>query len=251
MHTEINITGAKILLELPFGLTITETQVNMWLVMALITGVCIWLTHDLKVKPTSKRQIIAEFIVGMAYSFVEGNMGKRFKSYTPFIAALFSLAMVCSLSSLVGLYAPTSDLNTTIGWALVVFVLITYYKIKSNGPLGYAKSLTEPIFIMLPMNIIGEFSTPISMAFRLFGNIASGSVISALVYAALAWLNGVVLGWLPGFLGEWAEMFPILQLGLPAILSIYFDIFSSVLQAFIFCMLTMLYIASAAQTEEA
>lgn len=251
MHTQVDIHGAKILLELPFGITITETQVNMWIVMALITGVCIWLTHDLKVKPTSKRQIIAEFIVNTVYNFVEGNMGKKFRNFTPFIAALFSLAMVCSLSSLLGMYAPTSDLNTTLGWALVVFVMITYYKIKSNGVFGYAKSLTEPIFIMTPMNIIGEFSTPISMAFRLFGNIASGSVISALVYAALAWFNGVVFGWLPGFLGEWADMFPILQLGLPAILSLYFDIFSSVLQAFIFCMLTMLYIASAAETEEA
>ncbi|MBQ8623853.1 MAG: F0F1 ATP synthase subunit A [Oscillospiraceae bacterium] len=251
MHTQIEITGAKILLELPFGLTITETQVNMWIVMALITGVCIWLTHDLKVKPTSKRQIIAEYLVNLVTNFVEGNMGKKFKSYTPFVAALFSLAMCCSLISLLGMYSPTSDLNTTIGWALIVFFIITYYKIKTNGPLGYAKSLTEPIFIMTPMNIIGEFSTPISMAFRLFGNVASGSVISALVYAALAWLNGVIFGWLPGFLGEWADLFPILQLGLPAVLSLYFDIFSSVLQAFIFCMLTMLYIASAAQTEEA
>ncbi len=251
MHTQVEITGAKILLELPFGITITETQVNMWIVMALITGVCIWLTHDLKVKPTSKRQIIAEFIVNMAYSFVEGNMGKKFKKFTPFVAALFSLAMVCSLSSLLGMYAPTSDLNTTLGWALVVFVMITYYKIRSSGFWGYAKGLTEPIFIMTPMNIIGEFSTPISMAFRLFGNIASGSVISALVYAALAWLNGVIFGWLPGFLGEWADLFPILQLGLPAVLSLYFDIFSSILQAFIFCMLTMLYIASAAEPEEA
>ncbi len=247
----IEITGAKILFELPFGITITETQVNMWIVMALIIGVCAWLTHDLKVKPTSKRQIIAEYIVTMVYNFVEGNMGKKFRNYTPFIAALFSLAMFSSLISLLGMYAPTSDLNTTIGWALVVFVLITYYKLKTNGVLGYAKSLCDPIFVMLPMNIIGEFSTPISMAFRLFGNVASGAVVSTLVYAALAWLNGLLFGWLPGILGEIGEKLPILQLGLPAILSIYFDVFSSVLQAFIFCMLTMLYIASAADTSDA
>lgn len=247
----IEITGAKILFELPFGITITETQVNMWIAMALITGVCIWLTHGMKVKPTSRRQIIAEYLVTLVTNFVEENMGKKFKRYTPFIAALFSLALVSSLLSLVGLYAPTSDFNTTAGWALVVFVLITYYKIKSNGFLGYAKSLTEPVFVMLPMNIIGEFSTPISMAFRLFGNVASGAVVSTLVYAALAWLNNLVLGWLPGVLGEMAQKLPILQLGLPAILSLYFDIFSGILQAFIFCMLTMLYIASAAQTDEA
>lgn len=246
---EIEVTGAKILLELPLGITITETQVNMWLVMAAIAAVCIWLTHDLKVRPTSKRQIVAEYIVKTAENFVISNMGAGWKRFVPYIAALFSLAMFCSLSSLLGMYPPTSDLNTTAGWAIMTFVMITYYKIKTNGALGYAKSLTEPIFIMTPMNILGEFATPLSMAFRMFGNVASGTVVSALVYAALAVANNALFGWLPGILGEMGEKLPILQLGLPAILSLYFDVFSGVLQAFIFCMLTMLYIASAAEKE--
>ncbi len=246
---EIEVTGAKILFELPFGITITETQVNMWIVMAAITALCIWLTHDLKVRPTSKRQIIAEYIVKTAENFVTSNMGAKWKWFVPYIAALFSLAMFCSLSSLLGMYPPTSDLNTTAGWAIMTFVMITFYKIKTNGPLGYAKSLTEPIFIMTPMNILGEIATPLSMAFRMFGNVASGTVVSALVYAALAVANNALFGWLPGILGEMGEKLPILQLGLPAILSLYFDVFSGVLQAFIFCMLTMLYIASAAETE--
>lgn len=246
---EIEVTGAKILFELPFGITVTETQVNMWIVMAAITALCIWLTHDLKVRPTSKRQIIAEYIVKTAENFVTSNMGAKWKWFVPYIAALFSLAMFCSLSSLLGMYPPTSDLNTTAGWAIMTFVMITFYKIKTNGPLGYAKSLTEPIFIMTPMNILGEIATPLSMAFRMFGNVASGTVVSALVYAALAVANNALFGWLPGILGEMGEKLPILQLGLPAILSLYFDVFSGVLQAFIFCMLTMLYIASAAETE--
>ena len=246
---EIEVTGARILFELPFGITITATQVNMWLVMAGIAIFCAWLTHDLKVKPTSKRQIIAEYLVKTVENFVTGNMGQKWKWFVPYIAALFSLAMFSSLISLLGMYPPTSDLNTTAGWAIVTFVLITFYKIKSNGFFGYAKGLTEPIFVMTPMNILGEFATPISMAFRMFGNVASGTVVSALVYAALAAANTAVFGWLPGFLGEWAAKFPILQLGIPAVLSLYFDVFSGVLQAFIFCMLTMLYIASAAETE--
>ena len=102
---------------------------------------------------------------------------------------------------------------------------------------------------MTPMNILGEIATPMSMAFRMFGNVASGTVVSALVYAALAAANSALFGWLPGILGEMGEKLPILQLGLPAVLSLYFDVFSGVLQAFIFCMLTMLYIASAAETE--
>lgn len=246
---EIEVTGAKILLELPFGITITETQVNMWIVMAAIAGVCIWLTHDLKVRPTSKRQIIAEFLVKTAEKFVTGNMGLKWKWFVPYVAALFSLAMFSSLISLLGMFAPTGDLNTTLGWAIMTFVLITFYKIRTNGVFGYAKSLTEPIFVMTPMNILGEFATPISMAFRMFGNIASGSVVTALIYAALAAANNALFGWLPGILGEMGEKLPILQLGLPAILSLYFDVFSGVLQAFIFCMLTMLYIASAAETD--
>lgn len=243
---DIEVTGAKILLELPFGISITETQVNMWIVMAVIAGVCIWLTHGLKVKPTSKRQIVAEYIVKTAQNFVENNMGKRFSGFTPYISALFSLALCSCLLSLLGMYPPTSDLNTTLGWALVTFVLITYYKIKTNGFGGYLKGLTEPVFIMTPMNIIGEFATPISMACRMFGNVASGSVISVLVYGALAAANTFLFGWLPGIFGKLGTMFPILQLGIPAILSLYFDVFSGVLQSFIFCMLTMLYIASAA-----
>ena len=143
------------------------------------------------------------------------------------------------------MYPPTSDLNTPIGWAIVVFIMITYYKIKTNGINGYLKGFTEPFAVFTPFNIIGEIATPVSMSFRMFGNASSGVVISTLVYAGLAWLSSVVFQWLPGFLAD----IPILQLGIPAILSIYFDLFSSLLQAFIFCILTMLYISSAASTE--
>lgn len=241
----INITGAKILLRLPFGIVITETQVNMWIVMLVIALLCMWLTHNMQVKPKGKRQVIAEYLVNMVNKFLKDNMGQEFMSFAPFIAALFSLALFSSLCSLFGLYPPTADLNTTLGWAIVVFLMIMFYKLKSNGLLGYLKGLTEPIPVLTPFNIIGEFSTPISMAFRLFGNISTGVVISTLVYAALAWLSSIVLQWLPGVLAD----IPLLQLGLPAILSIYFDLFSSVLQAFIFCMLTMLYVSSAAKND--
>lgn len=241
----VEITGAKILLRLPLGIVITETQVNMWIVMFAIALICKWLTHDLQIKPTKKRQVVAEYLVNISNNFLKENMGEGFLKYTPFIAALFAFASLCSLSSLIGMYPPTSDLNTTLGWSIVVFVMITYYKIKTNGVKGYAKGLTEPFAIMTPFNILGEFSTPISMAFRMFGNAASGVVISTLVYAGLAWLSTIALQWLPGVLAE----IPILQLGIPAVLSIYFDLFSSVLQAFIFCMLTMLYVSSAANKD--
>lgn len=242
----VEITGAKILLRLPFGIVITEAQVNMWIVMIAIIILCKWLTHKLQIKPTGKRQIIAEYLVNMVNNFVKENMGAAYISFAPFIAALFSLALFSSLSSLLGMYPPTADLNSALGWAILVFLMITYFKIKTNGVLGYAKGLTKPFFVMTPFNIIGEFATPISMAFRMFGNVASGVVISTLVYAALAMLSSVVLQWLPSVLAD----IPLLQLGIPAVLSIYFDLFSGVLQAFIFCMLTMLYISMAASTED-
>ena len=243
----ITITGAKIYFRIPIfgGIPITETQVNSLIVLAVITVLCLVLTHNLKVKPTSKRQIIAEWIVETAEKLVRSNMGENFMGYTPFICALLSLSAVSSLLSLVGLYPPTADLNTIAGWALVVFVLITFYKIKTNGFGGYLKGYTKPIAVLTPFNILSEIATPISMTFRHFGNIVSGIVISTLVYAALAAASNALFSWLPGILGS----IPFLQVGIPAILSIYFDVFSSLMQAFIFSMLTMLYIANAASSD--
>lgn len=239
----VEITGAKILLRLPFGILITETQVNMWIIMLVIAILCKWLTHNLKVKPEGKRQVVAEYLVNMSNKFVISNMGDRFKNFPPFIGTLFAFSLLCNLSGLLGMYPPTADLNTTLGWAIVTFVLIVYYKIKANGLGGYFKGFMEPIPVLAPFNILGEFSTPISMAIRMFGNVSTGVVISTLVYAALAWLSSLVLQWLPGVLSN----IPILQLGIPAVLSIYFDLFSGALQSFIFCMLTVLYIAQASK----
>lgn len=254
---ELEVAGAKIFFSIPIPhlgcITITETEVNTWIVMALITALCIFLTRGLKVRPTGKRQIIAEYIVSTVNNFVKGNMGEKFTGFAPFIAALFSLSAFSSLSSLVGMYPPTSDLSTLLGWALLVFGLITFYKFKANGPIGYLKSYTEPVPVFTPFNIISEIATPISMAFRHFGNIASGGIITSLIYAALAVLSKFVLGWIPLVLnntvGRFLAEIPIFQVGIPAIFSVYFDLFSGVLQAYIFCMLTMMYISSAAETD--
>jgi F-type H+-transporting ATPase subunit a len=120
------------------------------------------------------------------------------------------------------------------GWALLVFILITYYKLK-GGVGNYLKGYFEPIPFFAPLNVIGEIATPISMSFRHFGNILSGSVISALIASALGGLTRSVFGSLGSI--------PFLQVGLPAVLSVYFDVFSGCLQAFIFAMLTMLNIS--------
>ena len=249
MNVEIN--GARIYYTIPIlgGIPITETIVNATLVTVLILAVCWYLTRDLQIRAVSKRQVIAEFLVETAQKFVNDNMGVKFAYYGPFVAALFSASLCSSLLSLVGLFAPTSDLSTTAAWAVMVFVLITYTKIKTGGVGGYLLGFTQPIPVLTPFNILSELATPISMAFRHFGNVVSGSVISSLVYAALAAASHALLSWLPGALGEILGSIPILQVGIPAVLSVYFDLFSSAMQAFIFCMLTTLYIASAAEEE--
>lgn len=245
----LEVTGAKVLFNIPIfgGIPITETIVNTWIVMAMIVGLCLFLTHGMQVHARTKRQVVAEYLVGMVRNMVKNNMGERFMHYVPFVGALFSLAMLSSLISMVGMFSPTGDLSTCVGWAVLVFVVITYYKIRTQHIGGYLKGFTQPVFIMTPLNMISEVATPISMAFRLFGNIASGSVVTLLLYGGLAALSSGILGLIPGAVGEVLSMIPIFQLGIPAILSIYFDLFTSVLQAFIFCMLTMMYIKLACE----
>ena len=243
----VNIQGAPIYFVIPIfgGIPITASLVVTWGVMLVLTLVCIWLTHDLKVKNISKRQAAAEFIVKTAENFVRSNMGAKWAHYTPFIASIFALSLCSSLASLVGLWSPTADVSTTMAWAIVVFVIITATKIRTNGVGGYLKGFCDPIFVMAPFNVLGEVFTPISMAFRHFGNIVSGTVITALVYAALVAANHALFGWLPGAVGEILSAVPFLTVGVPAVISLYFDWFGSFMQAFIFCMLTMMYISTA------
>lgn len=249
----LDISGAKVLFTIPLDIPIlgdlefSETILVSWLVMLIITGLCIWLTHDLKVENISKRQAVAEMLVEMANNFVVGNMGERFKHLVPFVAALFSTSVVSNLISLTGLRSPTADLSTEAAWAVVVFIMITAQKIKTGGVGGYLKGFTEPIPILTPFNILSELATPISMACRHFGNILSGVVINGLIYGALAVASAALLGWLPGVLGDILSQIPILSVGIPAVLSVYFDWFSGFMQAFIFCMLTTMYIANAAE----
>lgn len=250
---EVDISGARVFFTIPTNipilgdLQISETLVVSWIVMALITGLCIWLTHDLKVEKISKRQAVAEMLVEMANKFVIGNAGEKFRKLIPFVAALFATSVVSNLISLIGLRSPTADLSTEAAWAIVVFIMITVQKIKTSGIGGYLKGFTTPIAVMTPFNVLSELATPISLACRHFGNILSGVVINALIYGALALASSKLLGLLPGMLGGVLSQIPILSVGLPAITSVYFDWFSGVMQAFIFCMLTVMYIANAAE----
>ncbi len=243
----ISISGPLIYFTIPTPiqpLTVTESQVNSLAVIISVFWLCIFLTRNLKTRPESKRQIVAEWIVEKTEALVSGNMGGYFTGFPPFVAAIMALSAMSSLLSLFGLFPPTSDLNIVGGWAILVFILITYYKLKC-GPLSYVKSFAQPI-ALTPLNVISEIATPVSMAFRHYGNVLSGSVVSVLVGTALQGLSLKLFEWLPGAIGK----IPFLRVGIPAILSVYFDLFSGCLQAFIFAMLTMLYVANGFAEDE-
>lgn len=187
---EVEINGARIIKvfeNVPlFGrVELTQTLLVSWLVMLIIAGLAIWLGSGLKVTGISRKQAVAEMIYTSLVNFVRGNMGPGFDHYIPLVGAIFVSSVISNLISLLGIWSPTADLMTELAWGLVVFVLITYHKIKASGILSYLKGFLDPIFVLAPINVMSECFTPISMACRHFGNILSGTVISALIYAAL------------------------------------------------------------------
>ena len=195
----VEINGARILATFEnvplFGtVQITQTLAASWLVMIIISALCIWLGSGLKVTGISRKQAVAEMIYNALINFVRGNMGTEFDRYIPLVGTIFVTSVISNLISLLGIWSPTADLMTELAWGLVVFVIITYHKIKASGIVGYLKGFLDPIFILLPINIMSECFTPVSMACRHFGNILSGTVISALIYAALTAANSALFG---------------------------------------------------------
>ncbi len=237
--TEINVSGPKIIASFEvFGVTInfTESILLSWIIIGAVTLLLLWLTKDMKTKNISKRQVLAEWAVTTVYNLVDDTMGKGNRKFAPYIGSLFTFSILGSLISLFGLRSVTADFSVVLTWALITFIWIHATKLRTNGLWGYLKGYASPIPIMLPMNILSEVALPVSMTVRHFGNIASGAIISSLVYFALTSITksiGVAF----------------MTIGIPAVLSLYFDLFSSFMQAFIFIMLTMVNVSSAAETD--
>lgn len=222
----ISVNGPKIVAQFTVGgmpIRLTETIIIQWLVILILTVFIIVITRNMKVVPETKRQALAEMIVGFFTDTVNDTMGGKYKSYIPYIGALFCFSLISSLMSLLGLRSPTADICVTGAWALITFFLVQYNRAKTGKVKGYFKSFIEPLPFMLPFNIIGEFANPLALALRHFCNLVGGMVIGSLIYFAL---------------GKFAIL-------VPAVASLYFDIFSAVMQAYIFIMLTMSYISSA------
>ena len=292
----VNVTGPFIYFEIPLfgGIPITQTTVSSFLLTILLCTAAIWLGKGLKKRPDG-RQVLVEKGIGMMHGMVVETMGAHNAHWTPFIIVLFLSSICGSLIGMTGfLRSTTADLSTTLTWSIMVSVLIWYNNIKNNGFVGWLKGFAEPVVVMTPMNIISEIAQPVSMAFRHFGNVAGGGVITSILYTALATLSALILNLIAasgiavgivllvagagllllgmkkgklglkilsilcgvlGLLGLLQALgilsnIPIFQFGIPAVLSIYFDVFSGFVQALVFSLLSMVYIASACPAPE-
>lgn len=226
--------GPYIVMELPFGIQLSQTVVTTWFLMVIIMVLVILGTRNLQMVP-GKSQIVVEALVGAINGLTAQTMGEKNKQFAPYIGTLIIFIGTSNLAGLFGLRPPTADINTTLGLALITFFMIQGFSMYHKGLVGYVKSFFQPIVFMAPLNIIGELATPVSLSFRLFGNITGGLIMMSLLYGALGSVTEAVLH-IP---------IPILQVGIPAFLHIYFDVFAGLLQSFIFAMLTMVFVSNA------
>ena len=231
-----------------FGNIVTQTTVSLLAVTILLMILGLVASRNLSKRP-GRLQVVTEKLVNMLYGLVEDTMGKHNLHFAPYIGTLFLCSIIGSLIGTTQIFrSTTGDLSVTLAWALVTTGMVWYNNIKNFGFKAWLKGFTEPIVVMTPMNIVSEIAQPLSMAFRHFGNVAGGSVLTMLIYAALAVASKLLFGWLPAVVAEMLP--PVLQAGIPAFLSLYFDFFSGFVQAFVFCLLTMVYVAGACPPPE-
>lgn len=172
-------------------------------------------------------QNVVELIVEKLDGMVGSTMGASAPAFRNYIGTIFIFILVSNISGLFGLRPPTADYGTTLALGLMTFTLITFNKFKHKGAKGVLKGLCDPWPIWAPINVIGDVAVPISLSLRLFANVLSGVVMMALIYGLLGWIAVI-----------W-----------PAALHVYFDLFSGCIQTYVFCMLTMTYIADACSPE--
>ncbi len=229
------------------GNPVTQTTISILAVTLILIAVALIATRRISKRP-GKLQVVTEKLIGMLYGLVEDTMGKHNLKFAPYVGTIFLSSIIGTLIGMTQLFrSVTADLSVTIAWALVTTGMVWYNNIKNFGFRAWLKGFTEPVFIMTPMNIVSEIAQPVSMAFRHFGNVAGGGVLTALIYTVLGTLSNLLLGWIPNAV---ISQIPIFQVGIPAFLSIYFDLFSGFVQAFVFALLTMVYVGGACPPPE-
>ena len=201
---------------------LTTTHVSLVIVTILIMILAVCASRKMKNpdEVPGTFQNILELFVEMLGNMVKGIMGENGIRFVNYISAIFLFILVCNISSLIGLRPPTADYGVTLPLGLITFALVHYNGIKKNKGKHFT-NLFQPLPLLFPINIIGEFAVPLSLSLRLFGNVLSGTVM----------------------MGLWYGLLPLLvKLGIPAALHVYFDVFSGAIQTYVFCMLTMVYV---------
>jgi F-type H+-transporting ATPase subunit a len=183
------------------------------------------LLKKFKVVPKGFQNVI-ELFVEKIYSYCEGYMHGRAKELAPYIGMLALYLGLANCIELIGLRPPTTNISTTFAMAIITFMLINYYGVKEGGILGRFKHYAKPVAILAPIKMLTDLALPISLASRLYGNILAGLVVMEIVYNVL---KGFAVG--------------IFAVGIPAALSIYFNLFDGFMQTFIFVTLTLVFIS--------
>jgi len=208
---------------------LTETILNTWIVM----GALILLTIVVRIKmrkfkgaPTGLQNLI-ELAVEMMGSFAGETLGEELKLIHGYFFGVFAFIITSNYSGMLGFRPPTADLATTAALGLMTF-FISHSLGVARLKLKYLKAFIEPLPVFLPINIVGKLAEPVSLAFRLFGNLVSGFILMGLVY----------------------NLFPlILRFVVPAPLHAFFDLFAGALQAYVFTVLSMSFIRQTAVGE--
>ena len=249
--------------------TVTNTIFWTWIILAVLSVFFIWLGAGLKVKPTGKKQVVAEFIYGAIENMVDDTMGPESRNFIPYFIALFSFLLMANISGFWGMGVvrqPTADIATPLAMAILTFVINQANHIKVNGLKAHLHSFLEPFPVLLPINILGEIASPVSLTFRMFGNLLGGLIIGVLIYSMLVGSNVMPI-WvvvasvilcvlllsnmykkllkLTGTIKKIAMALAVvcfLPLAITGFVHGYFDIFAGFLQTYIFCLLSMVYI---------
>jgi F-type H+-transporting ATPase subunit a len=234
----------------------TPDQVTYtWLVMIILVGVAYLGSRDLQLVPRGIQNFL-EVVLEQFFSMIDDVMGPEGRQYLPLIATLGLFILVGNLVSLVpGLAGPTSNLNTTAACALVVFFSYHWIGIKTQGLGTYLKHFMGPVPalapLMIPIETISHLARPLSLSLRLFGNMTGGHILLAIIFflmgldGLIGWaLSGSLAGAVVGGIGG------IIMIAFTVGFLYPLKILVSFLQAFIFVMLTMLYIAGAIEHAE-
>ena len=224
--------GPKILVKFNDGaVTITDTVVWGWIVAAVMIILALWLAKNLQRLP-SKRQVVGEIIVEFVYNMTRRTMGAHNINFAPYIGTLFLFLLLANGLGLFGFHPITADVNLTFALSTITFFLIQYNSIKSMGFKGKLHHMCDPFPFLFPLKIIEAISQPISLGFRLFGNILAGTLVMGLLLAALGGLSAAL-----------SLKIPIFQAVIPLPAALFFDVFHPLIQAYIFTMLTMVFIS--------